>query len=228
MRVIQLASALLLSVHLSASMAAGTLLQYDPKGAQISDTPVPVSSLVTFVSASSLSEAGLIASYTNTGVLPVGLITSSPTINLGQYITFSAAPTAGHQLQFSDLLYDKVSYSGAGATLASLRTSIDGFATNVSQLTLSPAGIQSLDFNLASLPIVSTQVSFRIYFYAAPVNQADWDDLLSTDRGYNGLRLQGTVLSVPELPSGILAAVGMALLLSLRQLGRKGVQHSRN
>ena len=52
---------------------------------------------------------------------------------------------------------------------------------------------------MSSLPVASGPVAFRIYFYGAP-SFSDWADLVSTGRGANGLRLNGTVNTVNTEP----------------------------
>jgi hypothetical protein len=59
---------------------------------------------------------------------------------------------------------------------------------NVSQVSVNPFD-QLLTFNLSSLPVVNGTITFRIYFYAATLDQTDWDDLVSSAAGGTGLRL---------------------------------------
>ena len=202
----------------SASVAAHAtlLLQYDPKGAQVSDTAVSPINLAANIGASDLSVNGLIKGYGNNGVLPVGLITTSPTIQLDEYVTFSMAVSPGYEIRLQNLYYDKLSYFNSGGSFAAVRSSLDGYASNIALLSVNPSGYQSLDFDLSASPLVSSAISLRIYFYASPNAGQGWDDLASTDRpGQNGLRLEGLVVAVPEAsPSGLLIG-GLPCILAI-------------
>ena len=67
--------------------SAGQIVQYDPIGAYCGATPVaPVSGSA--YSPSNLTEVGL-PNGCNTNVLPVGPVSTSPSIQLGQYLDFT-------------------------------------------------------------------------------------------------------------------------------------------
>jgi hypothetical protein len=174
------------------------LAQYNPTGSQSTATPLPPSNTASNVTASGLGEVGL-ESWLNTDIFPVGRITTSPNIDLSQYLTFTVSSDAGKSVTFQSLLYDKQSYTGAGPTHASIRSSLDAFAADVETLMVNPAGFESLVFDLSKLPPASGPVTFRIYFYGAP-SFTDWADLVSTGRGGNGLRLNGAVNTVNTEP----------------------------
>lgn len=180
------------------------LVQYDPVGDQASNVPLAPSMVAPGVLAGDLSQTGFEDFWSNTDVLPVGRISSSPAINLGQYLTFSVSG----RLDLGELTYSLQSYLNAGATIASVRSSIDGFAADIDTLALSPAsGFQLLAFDLTGLPVVSGSTEFRLYFYGAPTDLTDWADLASTRRGQSGLTLSG--VTVPE--PGTLALLGLGL-----------------
>jgi hypothetical protein len=194
--------------------SAITLVQYDPLGSQASNVPVAPAIVAPGVLAGDLSQIGFEDFWTNVDVLPVGRISSSPTIDVGQYLTFSVSG----RLDVDTLAYSLLSYLNAGATIASVRSSIDGFAADIDTLTPSLAsGLQLLTFDLTGLPVVSGSTEFRIYFYGAPVDLRDWADLASTARGASGLTLSGVV--VPEPGSLALLGLGLAGLgLSRRRI----------
>jgi hypothetical protein len=66
-----------------------TLVQYDPVGDQVSNVPLAPAVVAPGVLAGDLSQVGFEDFWIHADVLPVGRISSSPTIDLGQYLTFS-------------------------------------------------------------------------------------------------------------------------------------------
>ncbi|WNM20364.1 HYR domain-containing protein [Flavobacterium capsici] len=170
------------------------VLQYDPTGQHISTEEINYSYIATDYSASTLSQVGSNATWTNTNNWPVGQISSSPTPVAGEYLTFQVTVPNGTDL--ARLQYSKIAYLGGGATFASIRSSLDGFTSDISTIPVAPIGNEELVFNLSSMPFVSGAVTFRIYFYGSPNNKTDWDDLVSTNSGGNGLRLYANNLAV--------------------------------
>jgi len=163
------------------------VLQYDPTGPQVSTTPVPVTNITSGYSATALSQVGSNNSWTNTNVWPVGQISSSTVPVAGEYVEFTINVPVG--TDFARVTYDKESYLNDGPTMASIRSSLDGFTSNINTIPVNQSGVQSLSFDLGSMPFVSGGVTFRIYFYGAPTNKGDWADLVSSFYGYNGLRV---------------------------------------
>lgn len=211
-RPVSSAAALVLGLTMLAGGAANAALvvQYNPTGGQRSGAAVAASTLgAGAVSATSLSQTGFENFWNNTNVLPVGRISSSTSIVLGEYLSFSVV--LGSTIDFTTLLYDKRSYLGGGPTAASIRSSLDAFAVDIDTLAVNPEGNQSLSFNLGSMAQTSGQVDFRLYFYAAPSNRSDWADLVSTAAGGNGLRLNGDQV-VPE--PATLALVGLGFVVA--------------
>ncbi len=189
---------------------AEVLLFYNPTGPQLSGTPLPVASAAPGVTGSVLSQVGLENYWNNTNVWPVGQISSSPTITLGDYLTFTVSPDLGQAITFQDLTYSKRSYLGDGATEASIRSSENGFTTDIASIGVNPVGDETLNFNLGSMSQSSDPVTFRIYFYAAGTNMSDWDDLVSTASAGSGLQLAGNVVAVPEPTTWAMVLLGFA------------------
>jgi hypothetical protein len=167
-----------------------TAVTYNPTGPQCSCTALPAASVASGFTASALSQVGF-GGWGNTDVWPVGQIGPSSSINLGEYLTFSVTPNV--PTIYTSLSLTEQSYVGQGPRNAVVRTSLDGFTTNIASVTgLNPAGVNQIAFNLASLPIASGQVEFRVYYFNAPSTGQDWADLVSTNRaGATGLILTG-------------------------------------
>jgi hypothetical protein len=166
------------------------VLQYDPTGFQAAGIPLPPASVASGYSATSLLQHGMELGWISDNVLSVGRISSSPTIVLGDYLEFAVTVPAG--TDFARLQYSKLAPAGSGGTFASIRSSLDGFASDISILNINSSGFEELIFNLSGMPFASGSVTFRIYFWGAPTNLTDWDNLVSTTShhtGGNGLRL---------------------------------------
>ena len=176
----------------AAASPPAPIVVYDPTGSQCNCAPVPAAA--PGFTATNLSEVGVLGTWNNTDVWSVGQIGPSSSINLGQYLSFTVTPSAA--TKFDTLTYSKQSYQGQGPQNAAVRTSLDGFATNVASVTgLNPAGLDQITFDLASLPATSSKIEFRIYFFNTPSTGQDWADLVSTNRGGTGLILTGQVTS---------------------------------
>jgi hypothetical protein len=182
------------------------LVQYDPSGPQDSAIPVALTTAEPGVTASALTQVWP-EEWSNTNVWPVGRVASSATVPLGEYVEFTVSPQAGNAISFGDLFYDKASYNGLGATVASIRSSVDGYATDISVVGVNPAGPEALHFDLSGMRPVSGATTFRIYFYGAPADRSDWDDLVGSAAGGHGLRLLGTVIHA-ALPGECFATIG--------------------
>lgn len=180
----------------AAASAPLPIVVYDPTGSQCNCAPVPPAA--PGFNVTNVSQVGMIGNWNNTDVWSVGQIGPSSGINLGQYLSFTVTPSA--PTKFETVTYSKQSYMGQGPRNAAVRTSLDGFATNVASVGgLNPAGLDQITFNISSMAITSSQIEFRIYFFNA--TGQDWADLVSTNRGGTGLILIGEVTSPGASPT---------------------------
>lgn len=198
------------------SASAAQIVQYNPVGAYCGATPVaPVPGSP--YSPSNLTEAGL-ADGCNTNVLPVGPVSTSTTIELGEYLDFSVTGT----ITPTTLDYSFY-YTNNGSTDVAVRTSADGFANNVAFLSTAglPGGDNTLAFDLSSLGTLSGTTEFRVYVYNAPTAGNTFMDVRSSaaDSASNGLILNG--VATPEPSSGLLALAGFGAAVGLRKWRRK-------
>ena len=171
---------------------AQTLVEYDPVGGQGSAQGVFPTTTDPLITASELTQMGF-GGWGNTNVWPVGQLGSaSPTLDPGQYVTFTIDAPA--PVTYTSLSYSRQSYLMDGNRAASVRTSVDNFASDAAVLLgIDPNGAAQLDFDLTGLAPTMGPVEFRIYFYDAPIMGADWVDLVSTAAGGTGLVLTGDV-----------------------------------
>jgi hypothetical protein len=108
-------------------------------------------------------------------------------IDLNAYLEFSITPAAGHTLTVSNLVMQirrsTTGSSGAGPNTWSLRSSLDGYTTDISSGILTtnsvPATIVSLGAAFINLP---AKITFRLYGYNATVssgglNRFVYDDI---------------------------------------------------
>ena len=168
-----------------------TVVAYNPTGSQCSCNAVPAAAVASGFTASTLSQVGMLGGWGNTDVWPVGQIGPSSSINPGQYLTFSVTPNL--PTRFTSLALTEQSYVGQGPRTAAVRSSLDGFATDIATVTgLNSAGVNQIAFDLATMPIAAGQVELRVYFFNTPASGQDWADLVSTNRaGATGLLLTG-------------------------------------
>ncbi len=204
----------LLAAFLIAAPAAALavpLVHYDPTGAQQNTAPVNPAMVNANVTASALTQTLSEGEWNNANRWPVGR-TLSGDLNTDVYLTFTVEADAGFALDLTLLEYDKQSYSDFGATSASVRSSLDGFASDIDMIAVTPtARRELLAFDLSALPLIEGAVEFRIYFYSAVQSLADWTDLVSSANQGSGLLLSGEVTRVPE--TGTIALLGSGLLL---------------
>jgi hypothetical protein len=118
-------------------------------------------------------------------------------IDLNAYLEFSITPTAGHTLTISGLSMQirrsTTGSSGAGPNTWSLRSSLDGYATDISSGVLStnssPATVVSLGIAFMNIP---SKIIFRLYGYNATVSSGGLSRFVYDDIVANG----STVLPV--------------------------------
>jgi hypothetical protein len=131
--------------------------------------------------------------YYGEGAWPAG------TIDLNAYLEFSITPTAGNTLTVSSLAMQirrsTTGSSGAGPNTWSLRSSLDGFATDVASGVLTtnsiPATVVTLGIAFINLP---SKIIFRLYGYNATVSSGGLDRFV-----YDDIQVGGSTI----LPTGI-------------------------
>jgi hypothetical protein len=118
--------------------------------------------------------------YYGEGAWPAGAV------DLNAYLEFSITPTAGHTITISSLAMQirrsTTGTSGAGPNSWSLRSNLDGFATDVASGVLTenstPATIVTLGVAFMNMP---SKIIFRLYGYNATVSSGGLDRFVYDD-----------------------------------------------
>jgi hypothetical protein len=110
-------------------------------------------------------------------------------IDMNAYLEFSITPTSGHTLSISSLAMQirrsTTGVSGAGPNTWSLRSNLDGYASDISSGVLttssSPATIVMLGMSFLNLP---AKITFRLYGYnsiisSGGLNRFVYDDIVA-------------------------------------------------
>jgi hypothetical protein len=176
---------------LAVSSAWGaTLAQWLPVGGGNSDpgvsggTQVAATSVAPGVSADPLFSRS--AWWGNGTRLPHGHVTRNAAADPDVYVEFGLVPEEAMALV--SVSYDRRSYTSGGATFASIRWSVDGFAADLDVVPVDPAlPTDDVFFDLSSTPVLDGPVTLRVSFWGA--TDDDWVDL---DVG-TGLVVEGDV-----------------------------------
>lgn len=126
---------------------------------------------------------------------------TSSSINTNYYLEFKLTPNAGYTLQMESINFNmrRGTNTGSGPQKWALRSSLDGFASDIATGTLKPStSTESVELGTAFTNLL-TPVTFRVYGYKASsggANRFSWDNIV-----VNGLVLlsakvayiQGTV-----------------------------------
>ncbi len=116
----------------------------------------------------------------------------SGALNTGMYLQFTLAPSAGYQLDISTLVIrlrrsNTGSPAGSGPTAWALRSSLDGFATNIASGTNTH---NYADYTItpgAAFTNLYTAVTFRLYGYNTSVSSGGNSRLVVDNLRVNGI-----------------------------------------
>ncbi|TRV10110.1 MAG: PEP-CTERM sorting domain-containing protein [Microcystis wesenbergii Mw_MB_S_20031200_S109] len=159
------------------------------------------------------------------GDFPNGWNTGS-TVDTNQYVEFAVQPGAGFQVDFTNLQLN--ARQDENALNLVLRSSVDGFTSNLGTQVNLTTSFNTYSFDLSSLAPQTGQVQFRLYGLNALGPFVDFNGQNSANVAGGGfVALNGDItptgggtVSTPE-PSGIvgLIAVGALGAASLRRRG---------
>lgn len=159
------------------------ILHYDPVGYQTASSLVNPASSDAGVHGGPLFGVGYPDQYNN-HVKPVGPVSQSSTIDVNQYVEFSVSLDDFTAL--ASVAFQKYSYRQRGGTVSSIRSNLDGYASDISQIATNPINGQILEYDLTSLGTVKGDITFRLYFWGA---SGDWMDIVSSVYGGLGVKL---------------------------------------
>ncbi|MEN9336980.1 MAG: hypothetical protein RLZZ500_1967, partial [Bacteroidota bacterium] len=141
--------------------------------------------------------------------------TVGATIDTSKYIQFTVTPNAGYT--FTPTSFEFIwDFSGSGPSSVAIRSSVDGYASNlgaVTGLTASTSAIRTI--SISGISAISTPTTFRIYGYAATAagGTGGFDCAASTNnvvlKGYTGIA-PAPSFSTSGTPSALSTTYGTA------------------
>ncbi|MCA2619126.1 MAG: PEP-CTERM sorting domain-containing protein [Microcystis sp. M040S2] len=179
------------------------------------------------ITSTGLNTAGIRRASSSSFVLGEGTAqwNTGSTVNPNQYVEFAVSPSAGFQVDFTNLQLNSLIF-GIGLDLV-LRSSVDGFTSNLgTQVSLTNA-LNTYSFDLSSLAPQTGPVQFRVYGLANSSTVLFFGLNSANVAGGGFVALNGDItptgggaVSTPE-PRGIvsLIAVGALGVASLRRRG---------
>lgn len=123
-------------------------------------------------------------------------------IDTDAYFTFTLDANTGYEIDFTSLVYTGQA-SGTGPTSFVVRSSIDGFTSNIA----TPGVGATIDLSGAAFQNLTTPVTFRIYGFGASAATGTYS--------INDFTFNGTVVSVPEPASYAMCIGGVGMMFAL-------------
>jgi hypothetical protein len=134
---------------------------------------------------------------------------STGTIDTSDYYTFTLDANDGYELNFTSFDYTGAA-SASGPKAFELRSSLDGFTTNIGSPTASGT---TIDLTAAEFQHITDPIEFRLYGYSATSGSGTFS--------INDYTFNGTVEAVPEPNTMALLGIGSLLMLASRHRTRK-------
>jgi hypothetical protein len=174
-----------------------------------------------------ITSTGLNTAGINRAISSVFLLSgwnTGGTVNTNQYVEFAVQPGAGFQVDFTDLQLN--ARHDENALNLVLRSSVDGFTSNLGTQVNLTTSFNTYSFDLSSLAPQTGQVQFRLYGLNADSSIVFFIAGNSTNVAGGGfVALNGDITAAPTAstlePRGIvsLIAVGALGAASLRRRG---------
>lgn len=201
---------IILSAVSLAGAGAQVLVSYNFTGATGDQVSQPVASFDPDLTASVMTRgSGITASAAGGSISSTGFTTG--VIDLNDYYSFTLTPGVGVTMDLGTLTFAE-RRSGTGIRDFSIRTSLDGFATDVFTAAVpddTATRDQSFVFGSA-FDAVTGPITIRIYGYTAESAAGTWR-LTNTSSGAQNFQLTGTAV-VPEPTSAAMIFVGAGLV----------------
>ncbi len=180
------------TVDVTVADVVATFAHFDPIGPQGASNLAGTTSIAG-VTVSSLSRVGA-SSGNNTDVWPVYWY-GSTSLDASQYLTFTVTPTATALADFSKLTISFQEWV-TGTSNVAVRTSLDGFSTNVGGVqTIADTDSVDVSFDLSTLPFAGGATVFRIYVFDAVDGTSGWRDIRGSQwNAGKGVLLEGATV----------------------------------
>ena len=150
---------------------------------------------------------------TGGGNAAVSAVAGTLNINTSTYYQFTLTPASGYQINATDFTFGARS-TASGPTLFSLRSSLDGYTTDLaSQAAINDSTWRLVTMAFTASGAVDEAITFRLYGSGGSSTASNWriDDLNFTASA-----------AVPEPSTYAMMGLGAALLVGFQRFRRKG------
>lgn len=136
-------------------------------------------------------------------------------INLDRYVQVFVAPEVGQEMSLSNFSFNVWSTS-SGAQNAAVRSSVDGFSSDLASIALTRSANNRpvVDLSGGSFDNLDSSVEFRIYLWGSTGYQVAY---FSDGTGTNAIAVDGTVSAIPEPATLGMLGVAVVGLLFIRK-----------
>ena len=204
-RFLSWASCFIAASLVSSVLNAEEIAKWDFTGASGSQTSTSAASAVVGITADTISRGSGVTASGNSNSISSTTWTSSAIIDSNDYYTFAITIDAASTLNLDSISFAE-RRSGTGIRTLSVRSSLDGYASDL----VTPIGVpddtlvrdQTVSLSSSFDALTNTTVTFRIYGYAAEASTGSWR--IQNHSTLGGLVLEGTV--IPSSPTLLLSA----------------------
>jgi hypothetical protein len=148
--------------------------------------------------------------------------TAADAVDNNQYLQFTATPNTGYAMNLSNLTFDAAESSSSGPSGWVLRSSLDGFASNIATSQVTTPTLSEFTVGLSGAAFQNVpEATFRLYVYSPGTDTGVFFDNLTL----NGTTMRTVVAAAPEPSSLAYAATGVLMLAGFawRKRHRPGV-----
>lgn len=206
---------LLVCVSLSlASPSSAQITTYDFNGAPGNQASTAASGVAANLTSSAISRGSGVFSFLAFSANSINAYgwTTGSTPGANDYYTFTITPDSGFKVSFTNIQYN-VQRDGDGPTTGVVRSSLDGFTSNIGSpfAITTTATAQTIDLSGAAYQNLTSPIEFRIYGYNASGFFGTFR-LQYSSAGAPGVQVNGSVAVVPEAETYVFASLGIGLV----------------
>ncbi len=201
-----------LSIIAAATHVRAALITFSFNGASGNETSFGPDAKPNHLTVSAMTRGSGVTAQANSETFSARSWTTGSSIDPNDYFTFSITPETGYSMTLSSLVLDD-QRSGTGVQAWSVRSSLNGFAANLSTFAVPNTTLMQNQTTLLSgaYSALPSALEFRIYGYSSSGSSGTWkiDNLrvegsasAITSRvpetlpfGFSGLALLGTVIA---------------------------------